>query len=183
MNWRKWNYLLHRDIGYLCIGLTLIYAISGIALNHISPGFNPSYSIENSSGSVTPLPAGGKPDMHYIQSVLKEINEPGAFKNAALISPGTIRIFVEDNTLDIQLATGHVTMERINRRPVLYEVNYLHLNKAKGSWLWLADVYGIALCLLAATGLLMIRGKQKRRGILLTAVGFLVPLFYVVVIQ
>ena len=178
MNWRKWNYLLHRDIGYLCIGLTLVYAISGIAVNHISPGFNPSYSIEKSTGAVTPLPAGGKPDMQYIKSVLKELNEPGAYKNAALVSPGTIRIFVEDNTLDVQLATGQVAMERIHRKPILYEVNYLHLNKAKGSWTWLADVYGVALCLLALTGLLMIRGKQKKRGILLTAMGFLLPLIY-----
>ncbi len=182
MNWRRWNYLLHRDIGYLCIGLTLIYAISGIAVNHISPGFNPSYSIEKSSAAVTPLPAGGKPDMQYIQSVLQQVNEAGAFKNAALVSPGTIRIFVEDNTLDVQMATGQVTMERIHRKPILYEVNYLHLNKAKGSWTWLADVYGVALCLLALTGLLMIRGKQKRRGILLTAMGFLVPLFYLLAI-
>lgn len=178
MNWRKWNYLLHRDIGYLCIGLTMIYAISGIAVNHISPGFNPSYSIEKSTGVVTALPAGSKPDMQYIQSVLKEINEPGAYKNAALVSPGTIRIFVEDNTLDVHLETGQVTMEKIHRKPILYEVNYLHLNKAKGSWTWLADVYGLALCLLALSGLLMIQGKQKKRGIVLTAMGFLIPLFY-----
>lgn len=178
MNWRRWNYFLHRDIGYLCIGLTLIYAISGIAVNHISPGFNPSYSIEKSRVEVTPLPAGSKPDMQYIQSVLEETGEQEAYKNAAPVSPGTLRIFVEGNTLDVQMATGQVTMETIRRKPILYEANYLHLNKAKGSWTWLADIYGVALCLLALTGLLMIRGKQKRRGIILTAIGFLVPLIY-----
>ena len=178
MNWRKWNYFLHRDIGYLCVGLTLIYAISGIAVNHISPGFNPSYSIEKSRVEVSPLPSGSKPDMQYIRSVLEELGEQGAYKNAALVTPGMMRIFVEDNTLDVQMETGQVTMEKIRRKPILYQVNYLHLNKAKGSWTWLADAYGLALYLLALTGLLMIRGKQKRRGIILTAIGFVVPLIY-----
>lgn len=178
MNWRKWNYFLHRDLGYLCIGLTLIYAISGIAVNHISPGFNPSYNIEKSTVVITPLSAGSTPDMKFIQSVLEEIGEQGVYKNAALVSPGTIRIFVEGNTLDVQMETGQVTMEKIRRKPILYEANYLHLNKAKGSWTWLADIYGVALFLMAVTGLLMVRGKQKRRGIVLTAMGFLIPLIY-----
>jgi hypothetical protein len=178
MNWRKWNYLLHRDIGYLCIGLTLVYAISGVAVNHISPGFNPSYTIEKSTATVTPLADGSKPDMQFIKTVLDEVREQAAYKNAALVSPETLRIFVQDNTLDVQMLTGRVSMEKIRRKPILYEANYLHLNKAKGSWTWLADAYGIALCLLALTGLLMIRGKQKRRGIVLTTVGFLVPLVY-----
>ncbi|MGB3213116.1 MAG: PepSY-associated TM helix domain-containing protein [Desulforhopalus sp.] len=172
--------MLHRDVGYLCIGLTLVYAISGIAVNHISHSFNPSYSIEKSTDTVTPLPAGNKPDMQYIRLVLEELEVQGTYKNAALVSPETMRIFVEGITLDVEMATGMVTMEKTQRKPLLYEVNYLHLNKAKGSWTWLADAYGAALCLLALTGLLMIRGKQKRRGIILTAMGFLVPAIYLV---
>ena len=31
--------MIHRDVGYLVVGLTLIYAISGIAVNHIDDGF------------------------------------------------------------------------------------------------------------------------------------------------
>ena len=41
---RKWSRILHRDIGYFFIGTTLIYAISGIALNHMSD-WNPNYSV------------------------------------------------------------------------------------------------------------------------------------------
>ena len=33
--WRKWNKAIHRDFGYFFFGMTLIYAISGIALNHL----------------------------------------------------------------------------------------------------------------------------------------------------
>lgn len=178
MNWRRVNHALHRDIGYLCVGLTLIYAISGIAVNHISPKFNPSYSIEKSKAQVSLLPSGSSPDMAFIQKILKELEEEGRYKNAALISPGMIRIFVEGNTLDLEMATGRVIMEKTTRKPLLYQANYLHLNKAKGSWTWLADIYGSALFLLALTGMLMIRGKRKVRSLLLTLIGFLVPLFY-----
>lgn len=182
MNWRKWNFILHRDIGYLCVGLTLIYGISGIAVNHISPRFNPSYSIEKSSLYTPPLAAGAEPDMAYIRSVLAEAGETGSFKNAAFLSPGILRIFVDGNTLDVETATGQVTMEKIRRKPLLFEVNYLHLNKGKGAWTWLADIYGAAICLLAITGLLMIRGRKKSRGILLSLAGFIVPIAYLFIV-
>jgi hypothetical protein len=48
INWRKWNRAIHRDLGYLCFGLTLIYTISGIAMNHIQD-WNPNYKIESGS--------------------------------------------------------------------------------------------------------------------------------------
>ena len=33
--WRGWLRAVHRDFGYLAVGFTLIYAVSGIAINHI----------------------------------------------------------------------------------------------------------------------------------------------------
>ena len=43
MSWRRVNNVLHRDLGYLLVGLTLVYAVSGVAVNHVGD-FNPSYS-------------------------------------------------------------------------------------------------------------------------------------------
>lgn len=180
MRWRKWNNAVHRDIGYLCIGLTLMYALSGIAVNHTSPKFNPSYDIEKHSGNVTPLVQGRQPDMVYVHQILTELNESGTFKNVALLSPEDLRVFVEGTTIDVNIVTGVVTMEKITRKPVLYEVNSLHLNKNKKAWTWVADVYAIALALLAVTGLLMIRGKGKIRSLLLVFLGFAVPLGFLI---
>ncbi|MDV7392429.1 hypothetical protein RZS08_13780, partial [Arthrospira platensis SPKY1] len=42
-NWRWWFRVIHRDSGYFLFGMTIIYAVSGIALNHIND-FDPSYS-------------------------------------------------------------------------------------------------------------------------------------------
>jgi hypothetical protein len=35
IKWRKGNRLIHRDRGYLCAGLTVVYAVSGVAVNHL----------------------------------------------------------------------------------------------------------------------------------------------------
>lgn len=175
---RKINFILHRDIGYLCVGLTFIYAISGLTLNHISPTFNPNYQIEKTTGLVSPLVQGTEPDMEYIQKILGQLDESGKYKNGAFVSPGVLRIFVEGNTIDVNLSTGAVQMERVGKRPILYGINALHLNKAKGLWTWIADIYCIALFILAFSGVLMIRGGQKMRHLSLTCLGFIIPISF-----
>lgn len=175
MRWRKWNYYIHRDLGFLCIGLTLIYAVSGVLVNHTSHDFNPNYTIEKVAAEVSPLGVGVKPDMKYVKQVLSELGETGSYKNVAMLSTEEMRIFVEGNTVDVNLISGSVMQEKIARKPVMFEINYLHLNKEKGSWTWIADIYAVALALLALTGLLMIRGKNKVRGVLLTLIGFVIP--------
>ncbi len=181
MKWRRWNHILHRDIGYFCIGLTVIYAVSGIAVNHLSHTFNPSYNIEKTQTEVTPLAPGEKPDQRFINGVLKELEIPEPFKNGAMLSPGQLRIFTKTHTVDVELISGKTQVEKINKIPVLYEFNFLHLNKAKGAWTWIADIYGIALCFLAVSGLLMIKGRTVTRGVLFTLAGILLPAMYLVV--
>lgn len=181
MKWKKLNYTFHRDIGYLCIGMTLIYGISGIAVNHISNSFNPSYNISRAEQTISTLVRQEQPDQAYIQMVLQAIDEKGLFKNAALTSPENIRIFVEGSTIDVNLPTGRVTTEKVERKPLLYEVNFLHLNKAKGVWTWLADIYALGLIVLAITGLCMIGGKRKHRALLLVLTGILIPFVYLLV--
>lgn len=176
MKWRKLNHTLHRDIGYLCVGLTLIYAVSGITLNHLSPGFNPNYQIEKSTASVTPLQDDRPPDMQFIKGVMNDLGETGKYKNGAFVSPRVLRIFVEGNTIDVHLDSGLVEMEKVTKRPILYEINALHLNKLKGVWTWFADLYCIALAIVALTGGFMIRGKQSMRHLSLVVAGCIIPL-------
>ncbi len=178
MSWRRINHVLHRDIGYLCIGMTLIYVISGVAVNHITHRFNPSYSVEKQEAMVRPTAGDVPADMAVVKDILAQLGETGKLKNVAMLSPGKLRIFVEGNTIDVELATGKVGQEKIKRRPLLFAVNYLHLNKGKGGWTYLADLYALLLGILAITGMLMIRGKTKRRGIVLTGIGFLIPIVY-----
>ena len=54
MKWRKWNNILHRDLGYLFFGLTIIYVISGISLNH-KHNWNPNYIQKKQILSINPV--------------------------------------------------------------------------------------------------------------------------------
>lgn len=177
MKWNKLNRALHRDLGYLCCGLTLIYAISGVAVNHIDR-WNPSYRltrIESNIGRLTTIS-----QQQLVPEILERIGETRKLKNVFPSAPDEMTIFVEGNTIKVNLVSGETVQDRYVPRSFLYEINFLHLNHPKKLWTWFADLYAVALALLAVTGLFVLRGKQglKGRGGLLTAVGLVFPIFF-----
>jgi len=178
MNWRHWNNALHRDIGFLCIGLTLVYAISGVAVNHISQ-WNPSYRVERIETNIGPV-SGNPMDADTIRKILARLDETGKLESSYRPDPQSLQLFVEGRSILIDLGTGHVVHDRAIRRPILREMNFLHLNHPKKNWTWVADLYAVALGFLAVSGMLMIRSKTMRRGVVLTGIGFVIPLLFLV---
>ena len=178
MNWRHWNNALHRDIGFLCIGLTLVYAISGVAVNHISQ-WNPSYRVERIETNIGPV-SGNPTDADTIRMILARLDETGKLESSYRPDPHSLQLFVDGRSILIDLGTGHVVHDRAIPRPVLREMNFLHLNHPKKSWTWIADVYAVALGFLAVSGMLMIRRKTMHRGVVLTGIGFVIPLLFLV---
>ena len=177
MRWRRLNYVLHRDIGYLCVGLTLIYAISGVAVNHIRE-WNPSYRVETVQAQIEPLPEFVDRAEEAIPVILAQLGEKKAFDNSFRPDPESIQIFIQGRSILANLVTGEVIHDKAVPRPVLYEMNALHLNHPKKLWTLVADLYAVALALLAMTGLLMFREKSwfRSRSFWLMAAGFLIPL-------
>ena len=179
MGWRRWNFILHRDIGFLCIGLTLVYAISGVAVNHIHH-WNPSYSVERVETNIGPVT--GKPtDSVTIQKILIRLDEKGKLESSYRPDPHSLQLFVEGRSILVHLPSGDVVHDRAIPRPGLREMNFLHLNHPKKAWTWVADLYAVALGFLAISGLLMIRRKTMRRGVVLTGLGIVVPLFFIAI--
>ncbi len=176
MSWRQWNSVLHRDIGFLCIGLTLVYAISGVAVNHISD-WNPSYSVERIETNIGPV-SGNPMDAGTIRRILARLGETGQLESSYRPDPHSLQLFVEGRSILVDLGSGHVVHDRAVPRPGLREMNFLHLNHPKKSWTWVADIYAVALGFLAVSGMLMMRGKTLRRGVVLTAIGFILPLLF-----
>ncbi|MCK4509331.1 MAG: PepSY-associated TM helix domain-containing protein [Desulfuromonadales bacterium] len=179
MKWRRWNYLLHRDIGFLCIGLTLLYAISGVAVNHISQ-WNPSYRVERIETNIGPV-LGDPADAGTVRMILARLNEQGKLESSYRPDRKSLQLFVEGRSIMVDLASGHVVHDRAIPRPGLREMNFLHLNHPKKAWTWFADLYAVALAFLAISGLFMIRRKTLRRGLVLTGVGIVLPLFFLIV--
>ena len=178
MSWRRWNYLLHRDIGFLCIGLTLLYAISGVAVNHIQQ-WNPSYSVERVETNIGPV-VGNPADAATALTILERLSEPGKLESSYRPDRNSLQLFVEGRSITVDLPSGHVVHDRAIPRPVLREMNFLHLNHPKKAWTWFADLYAVALAFLAISGLFMLRRKTLRRGLVLTGVGIVVPVFFLI---
>lgn len=179
--WRKWNNILHRDIGYLCVGLTIIYAVSGIAVNHVSD-WNPSYSKEIIEKNLGAISDNGEIGDNGIKSILRQMGEPEEYKSTFFEDEETLMIFADQNTVTVNLQSGDVTMEKISSRPLLKEFNFLHYNYARKLWTYVADLYAFSLFLLAITGLFVIKGKKgiKGRGAWMTAIGIVIPIVFLI---
>ena len=179
MKWRKWNNIIHRDLGYLCFGLTIIYAISGVAVNHIGD-WNPNYKIEHIESVLDSAALNKYQGEAQVQYILNQIHETSRIKNSFYPAPDAIRIFIEGNTVSVNLVTGKVTQEKAVTRTVIHEMNFLHLNHPKKLWTWFADLYALALAVLAFTGLFVLRGKRgiTGRGAWLSGLGMLIPVLF-----
>jgi hypothetical protein len=80
------------------------------------------------------------------------------------------------------MRTGRGQLKTLATRLVLFEVNSLHLNNLKGLWTWVADLFAIALMVLAITGVTMMKGDRGigGRGKYFIAAGLTVPVGFIV---
>jgi hypothetical protein len=175
-SWRRWNNILHRDLGYLCAGLTIVYAVSGLAVNHRAD-WNPSYAVR---ASTVPLQGVELPDPKapgFAGAILAHLELEGRLRGTFRPDPETVQIFLEGSTVTVDLAARTATFEETRGRAGLRQANFLHLNEAKKLWTWMADLYAVALLVLAVTGLFVLKGRKgiAGRGAWLTAAGVAIP--------
>ena len=166
---------IHRDAGYLVAALTLVYAVSGVAVNHVAD-WNPSRIVEREQRalSLDDRPAG----TDDTTAVLEVLGIDDAPRETFRPAPGRLLLFWDGMTVEADLDAGHATIERVRDRPVLREVNLLHLNEPKGWWTLVADAYAVVLGLLALTGLFILRSRDglAGRGKWLVLAGLAIPL-------
>lgn len=177
MKWRKWNNILHRDIGYLTVGLTIIFAISGIAVNHIAD-WNPNYKIEQSTFDIGPITAVSEEDM--VRDVLQKLNIDAEKFKSFRPSPQKLQIFLDNQNIELNIQNGRGRSEVIKERALLHDFNFLHLNHPKKIWTYVSDIYALALLFLAISGMFVLKGKKgiKGRGAWLVSIGVLIPIFF-----
>jgi len=170
---------LHREFGFLAVGLTLAYAISGVAVNHVD-SWNPSY--EQTVDRRTIEAPGTGPTEEVAPVVIERLALAEPVRNIWRASDEDLRLIVESGTIDVNLTTGEAVAVQVAPRPLLRDVNFLHLNQGKGAWTWIADAYAVVLAILAVTVIMLVKGRRGlagRGGVLLT-LGVLLPVVYVV---
>jgi len=177
MSWNKrkiqrWFRILHRDIGYLTVGITLVYALSGFLLSH-----RKLFPAAKKEAFTIDLP----PNLNS-ESLLKywELNLPLIKLNNHKESENTIQLFLERGNGYYNKSNGETSYEIITRRPVISFLNQLHRNRKKG-WPYIADAYAFLLGFLAISGLFITNGKNGflQRGIWLVSLGIILVLIFI----
>ncbi|MEN8192304.1 MAG: PepSY-associated TM helix domain-containing protein [Bacteroidota bacterium] len=179
MKWRRTIRVIHRDTGYIVALLTIIYAISGIAVNHIND-WNPNYIVEKHVVTIKPLSDTLLTKEEAVNYVLSQLQIVDSVKNSFRPTPEIVDIFFEGKTISANIKVGEAAIEVINDRYVFKESNFLHLNTPKKLWTWIADLFAVALVLLAITGIFMNKGKHglKGRGKWFVALGIVIPIIF-----
>jgi len=182
-NWRKWNRMIHRDFGYFFFGMTIIYALSGIAINHISD-WNPNYDIETSYYSISNPEQFNQADKSKVLELLSLIGDEYKYKKHYYPRPGLLKVFINKGSLVLNTETGDASIELVRRRPIFFYVNYLHYNPGSW-WLWFSDFFAGSLIIIAISGIIMNKGKKglKGRGGLYLALGILIPIIFLIVLR
>ncbi len=176
--WRGWLRAIHRDIGYLAVGLTLIYAISGLAINHIAD-WDPNFTTYERTRTIAPISADVPDDLALAQArAALGVGTPRSTYRAG----DELHLEYDTAKFVIYGDSGQVTEQGRAPRFFLRVANWLHYNRGKRAWTYVADIYAVMLLYLACSGLFMIKGKKglRWRGLLLLALGAGLPLGYVV---
>lgn len=178
--WKKWLLILHRDLGFLFAGVVLIYAISGIAMNHRST-FNPNYSAELREIALDKaLPTDrGAVDKATVDALLAKAGEEGNYSKH-YFSKQTLKVLLKGgSTLNVDLGSRTAILEKISERVVLGSMTKLHYNPGRW-WTGFSDAFAIALILITLTGLAITHGRKGLlgRGGLLFLLGLAVPLAF-----
>lgn len=176
---RKWSRIVHRDFGYLFFGITVIYAVSGIALNHLKD-WNPNYSVELVEFNTTRNLQKSTELETNIKKLVEDVADGDNYKKYYYPNDDQLKIFLSGgSSIVVNISTGDGYAELLKKRPLFYQVNYLHYNP-NNWWTWFSDIFAGALIVFALTGLIMVKGKKgiTGRGAWLTAVGLLIPLIF-----
>lgn len=177
--WRPWLRAIHRDFGYFGVGLTLVYALSGLAVNHIAD-WDPSFrQISSTQQLPAPLPTDAEALGRSVLSALHIAETP---REVYAAGDDAVDIVFDRRTLHVTPSTGKVVEEGQSPRWFLRAANWLHLNRGKKAWTYVADTYAVILLYLAVSGLFMLPGRKGLlgRGAVIALLGAAVPVGYVV---
>lgn len=156
---------LHRDIGFLMIGLTLVYAISGFILIFRDKDFL-------------------KVAQHTEKQLPPNLNESSLgdaihLRDFNVTKTENEVIFFTQGTYDQKSGKASYT-EKVYPQAIK-KLNQLHLTSGKNAIHWFATLYALLLLFLAISSFWMYKPGHRlfRRGILFAGIGLLLALFIV----
>lgn len=173
---------LHRDLSYFISGLVVVYAVSGIAMNHRDT-INPNYSVDRTEYAVDAAALHRGMDKSEVLRLLEPLGREGDYTKHYFPDERTMKVFIRGgSSLTVDIADGRAVYERLTPRPVLQAFTRLHYNPGRW-WTAFADMFAAALLVVTLTGLVMVRGSKGLwgRGGVELAVGAAIPLVFLLI--
>ncbi len=170
----RWLRIIHRDLGFLLVGVCLVYGISGFLLNHMD-GKDPAFKTKEETLQLE------KNLTHEELTVLWADKKLPELKRIMSIDEDHQRLMLNGGIGVYNSATGIVDYETHSKNEFIYWINRLHYNKVKG-WSVMADIFAFSLVFFAISGLLIVRGKNgiTGRGEWYLIAGLIIPVVYII---
>lgn len=195
---RRWLIAIHRDIGFVAVGLTVVYAVSGIAVNH-RQHWDYNYSVDNevtelgAPSKLLSKPAGDEGALArehqpaLVEAILTQIGRKDKPRKVFWRGSNRLSIFFSESDRDVvdYLPEKGLVEHTVSRpRFLLRAFNRLHLNERHGAWTWIADAFAALLIFLAISGILIVKGRKGffGRGGIYVALGVIVPVIAVLLL-
>lgn len=172
---RRWARIIHRDLGFLMVGVSLVYAISGILLNHMN-GKDPAFHTEEIT-----LQAEKRLSSQELTYWWNDRKDVPPLRKILSIDDQHLRLMLDGGVGVYNSGSGMLDYEKHSKRQFVYWINKLHYNKVKG-WSVMADFFAVSLIFFAFSGLIMVKGKNgiSGRGKWYLLLGLIIPVLYIV---
>ncbi|GAE83438.1 PepSY-associated TM helix domain-containing protein [Bacteroides reticulotermitis] len=177
---RKWSRIIHRDLSFFFSGMVLIYAISGIVMNHRDT-INPNFSIERKTYKIAEtLPGKSEMTKEKVLALLAPFGEEEHYTKHYFPQTDVMKVFLKGGSnLVVDVRTGDAVYESLTRRPLIGAMTRLHYNPGQW-WTYFADIFAVGLIIITVSGIVMLKGKKGligRGGVELVA-GIVIPLIF-----
>lgn len=179
---RKWSRIIHRDLSFLFSGVILVYAISGIVLNH-KKDFNAEYSIKQHTFNIEgnyPLVAADFNKERVTNELLEPYGEAKNYTKHYFPDSLTMKVFLKGGSLmQVDMQTGAGVYESVKKRALISGMNRLHYNPHRW-WTIFSDIFAVSLIIITITGVIMNKGKNGiiGRGGIELVIGIIIPILF-----
>lgn len=155
------------------VGISLVYGISGMYLNHMGENDPAFVTVEKS----IQMPTGLSHSEFVAQWDALDI---ATIKAQMVIDSEHDRLMLNGGIGVYNSKTGIVDYELHRRKEFVYWINRLHYSRVSG-WNVMADIFAVSLIFFALSGIFMVRGKRgvMGRGKYLVILGILIPIIYI----
>lgn len=176
----KWSRVLHKDLSFFFSGIILVYAVSGIILNHRDT-LNADYSVTVNKFTVADIKPKADIDKPYVIGILADLGEVENYTKHYFPEQNKMKVFLKGgSSLVMDISTGDAIYESLKRRHVFSALNRLHYNPNKW-WTIFSDIFAVSLILITITGIIMNKGKGRVRGYVEILAGIIIPLLFILI--